>query len=509
MRSAADDPSAGGKRILRHATSAVLWSVLELLGNRVVGFVLTLIMTRLVAPDAFGVVAAGMTIITYLDTGLDLGAGAAVIYEQEEGVTRRVRTAVGMSLALSGALALIGVLCAPFVASFFHVPHDAGLFRLLFLVLPVRGVGHVGEAVLRRDLRFRARTLVGFARASVRMAVSVPLALAGKGALAIIVGYVVAEATSAILGWIVVGAVPVPAFDRLAAGSMVRFGSAVMSLRLLAEVGANADYLVVGNRLGATQLGFYSIAFRLPELIIGGALWVYSSIAFPIYSRARELGMDALRSAMLRALTLVTTFGFTTGVGLALVARDVVPFVFSPKWEPAVGPMQLIALALGAGAIGYASGDIFPAIGRPGLLLAVNAPLSAAGLLGFLLAAPHGIVVVASVHLVLNVVYGVVRMAIANRVLGTTMAQSVRAMAPALAMAGSMGLFGVVARVLTSPGTGALVIVALAGAAGGLAAFLVVGGAVRAEVVALARARRRPAPAGVEAPPGTASGGTT
>jgi len=107
---------------------------------------------------------------------------------------------------------------------------------------------------------------------------------------------------------------------------MLRFGAPVAALQLLAELAGNSDYLVVGHKLGSEALGFYSIAYRLPELLLSNVYWIFSSVAFPIFSKARTAGGAAFRGSMLKALRLITMFGFPVGVGLALVWFSATPY---------------------------------------------------------------------------------------------------------------------------------------------------------------------------------------
>jgi len=147
----------------------------------------------------------------------------------------------------------------------------------------------------------------------------------------------------------------------------------------------------------------------------------------------------------------------------------------------------LISLATGAGALGYASGDIFPAVGRPGTLLAVNAPVTVLQVVGFVVAAPHGIAAVAGVHLGINVAYGVARLALANRLVGSTWLANLAAMRPALCVAGSMAACAIPVRLVTPPGAWSLVAIVAAGSVGAAAGLAMSGRSNVADLVALAR----------------------
>jgi PST family polysaccharide transporter len=170
---------------------------------------------------------------------------------------------------------------------------------------------------------------------------------------------------------------------------------------------------------------------------------------------------------------MITLFSFPAGILLALAAGDVGNVVFSAKWAPAVGPMILISLMTAITSIGFASGDIFPAMGRPGTLLALNIPLTVLLVAGYVIAAPYGIVAVAVVHLVLAVVYQGARLVLVNSLLGTTMRQDLGAMWPGFcAVLGMAALAGPV-RLLVIPGALRLFLVLVTGIAGTVAGLAI------------------------------------
>lgn len=450
----------------------VVWSSLAWGSNRFVVFLLTLVLARLLVPEDFGVVVAGMTVITLLEVGLDLGVGSAVIYERDDGIDDRVRSAFGLNLLTSGAVTVLCIAAAPAVARFFGVT-DVALFRLLFCYPLLRGAGQVHDALLKRDLRFKQRMVVDVSRAATRVVVSIPLALAGFGAWSIVWGLLAAEAVGTAANWSLVRLRPRFRIDRETASSLLRFGLALVAARAVGTLQANADYLVVGNRLGLEALGYYSVAYRLPELLLANLYWVFTSVAFPVYARARRVGLAALRATALRALMLLSLFGFSVGTGLAIVARDAVLVLFSERWAPATAPMVLISLGIAAMAVAPACGDVAPAIGRPGLLLPLQIPAVLLAIAGFVLVADAGTTAVAAVHLVYGVGFACVHLAVAKRVLEARTMELLRALRP-----GVVASLGIVAaalpvRLALAPGLGTLLATVLAGLLGALAALAI------------------------------------
>jgi lipopolysaccharide exporter len=482
------DDAAAVQDLGRTAIKSLVWSGLGFGFTRIVVFITTLLLAKLLVPEDFGVVAAGLSVIAYLEIILDLGIGAAVIYEQEKGnSSSRLNTAFTLNLGICVILTGAGWLAAPWLALFFHTPGQEWIYRALFLFLLFRGVSQIHDAMLKRDLRYRRRAAVDISRGVARAVVSIPLALTGFGAWAIVAGVLTSEFSGSVLNWILVPFRPRLQLDRTAASTLLRFGAAVTALKVFGEIGLNADYLVVGNRLGPTALGYYNLAYRVPEMILGGAYWVFSSVAFPVYSKARSTIASDLGATMLRVLRLTCLFGFTGGVVLALSSRDVVTALLGSHWLPIVAPLAILSLTMGLEAIGYASGDIFPAVGRPGLLLAINIPLTFLLVGGFIIACTHGIAAVAAVHLTFTVLYGAFRLVLGCRLTQTPVSEGLSAMRPAVCAAAGIVALALPVRLLTESGALSLAAIVAASLVGGAIGLLVGGRDAISEIAVVAR----------------------
>lgn len=429
-----------------------LWTSLAWGSNRLVILGLTLVLARLLAPKDFGLVTAALTVIAVLDAALDLGVGAAVVASQEKDISEKTRIAFTLNVAISTVVAALGVVFSPLIASLFKASSDAELFALIFLYPLFRGAGQVNDAVLKRDLRYRRRTTVDLTRAGVRVVISLPLAFTIGGPLSIASGIILSELAAMLLLWVLVPIVPKWPQKLSAVSDLLRFGGQVAVIRILGSFRSTFDYIVVGTVIGATALGYYGMAYKLPELFIENVLWIFTSIALPAYARARTRGRLVVIGAMLRATQLLSLYGLSTGVALAVLARDAVPLVFSAQWDPAILPMMLISVSLGIMSIAWASGDAFAALGRPGTLVLLDVPATVLMAGAFLYAPRFGLMGVASVHLLFNVLYSLARMWLVHRTLGVSAKALVGAVLPGVAVAVSTAVCGFFVRSLVPSG---------------------------------------------------------
>ncbi len=469
------------------AAKGFLWAAISFGGNRLIVFASTLALAWILTPTQFGIVAAALTVVLLFEVALDLGLGSAVIYEQERGLTGRVQTAFTTNLGVAVVLAIAVAALAPWIAEFFGAPDQTLIFRSLGIFLLLRGLVQVPDAMLRRDLDFKARAAVELSRAVVRAGLAVGLAVNGFGAWAFIWGVLAGQFVGVVLTWVIVGFRPTFAFKRAIAAELLAFGLPVFGSRVVGAFLANSDYLVVGNRLGEEALATYQIAYRVPEVLIGAFLVIFARVAFPAFSQAREKGMEVLKQAMLRSYGLMSLYGFCIGLTLALAARDIIGLIVPSAYAGAALPMAFISLSGCALGLTFASGDIFPAVGKPGILLKINI-LQLIVLVGALIAAvPHGLAWVAFALLPVNIAYTIVRIVLADRLVGATFSESVRAMRPGWVAAAGLVVVGVPVWFFVGPGITSLVLLLLACAAGALAGLFVGSRSTFAEIYGLAK----------------------
>jgi lipopolysaccharide exporter len=462
-----DTPPHDGE-LKRTAVGGAGWEGLSLFAGKLLLLISTIALARLLAPSKFGVVALTLVFIQYADTVADLGVAEALIYLPP---SRRTNDAAfALSVAWSAILVITGVVAAPWVGRFFHEPDIVPMFRVLSVSLFLRGTAEVPEALLFKQLRWRRRLWAVLGRGFGQGLVSVLLATMGFGAWSIIIGYIIGDILWCLISWRVVDYRPGLGSWRLSrqdARALLAFGLPAAGTSLILVLLFNVDYLIVGRRLGPEALAFYTIGFRIPELVIIKVFYMLSRVAFTLYSRVRD-DATRLRRGYLTGLRIQAAYGMLTGVGLAMVAPMAVRIVFGPKWAPAVVPLE--ALSLYAAFRSLDAIDVYKGIGRPGLAVQMSLIRLAFVVPVLYVAAGHSISVVSWAQAVLSLAMALMMQAIASRVLGLRLRELAGALVPgmALGLGVAMGA-GTVRLLLSWPPPAELAAATLAGGTGALA----------------------------------------
>lgn len=454
------------------ASRGFLWANVGIFTRYVTALILAAVLARVLPTADYAVMVTLMLITFYFDNALDLGMGAALVYEQEDGVSERVQVAFTANVLLGLVLAVVAFLSAPVIADYFQQESFVGVFRSLAVIVVLSACTTVPWSLFMRNMDFRRRAVVEVARDLSRFGVTLVLALAGLGAWSIVIGLLVAYTVALVGTWSMLRFRPTFAWDTGIVKQLFAYAWRVAGNRFLGLLALNGDYFVVGNRRNDQYAGYYQ-AFRLPEFVMGAQLNGLSAVLFPMYSRIRTDGDEAIRDAMFKALRIVALFSFPVGIGLALVARDAFTVFYGTQNPAGIRTMEIISIAGAVTGLGFATGDLLMAINRPGVLLRLNAVMVPTMLVAMWFVAPSGIAWVAGVHLVIQVVFVTARQLIVDRIVKARGRAVLTCLLPGLAVAVGVAAAALPVRLLSGEGFVSLVAILAAGGSGGAVALAV------------------------------------
>jgi lipopolysaccharide exporter len=439
----------------RKATTGFLWAAASYAGGKVLVFLATLVLARLLVPGDFGLVAFALAVIYYLEYVTDLGLGAALIYRSDAEDPRVSSTAFWIGMLGAVVLFAASWLTAPLLGDVGPSHAVVPLFRVLALQFLFSALGKAHEYRLRRSLQFRRLFWPEFAGGLAKGVVSVALAVAGTGAWSLVIGQLVGTLSQSVGLWIVHPFRPGFRISGRHVAPMMRFGLGIVAVGLLGQGARNFDYVVVGAKLGAAALGVYYLAFRLPELVIVSGFQVANDVLFPLYARLRDgsvQGHDDLRRGYLQTIRLGAMVAWPAALGMAALALPLVLALYGERWRPAAAPLAFVAVWAGLASLASMPGAVFKALGRSWLLTATGIMQIAILFPAIWFAAPHGITAVAAVQVVEKTVSLALLGVVIGRVLGIPWYAAFTAGAPALGLSALMAAVLYALAAALSPG---------------------------------------------------------
>jgi lipopolysaccharide exporter len=478
--------SAPERAVATSAVRGMAWAYGSYAGGRALVLLSTVILARVLMPAEFGVVALALTFIVFLDTIRDVGLGQALIVVPDKRLGSAAQTAFVWSVVIG--LGLSALVAGP-AAGFFHEPQLHGLLAVLGLNFLLRSLGATHLALARRRLDFRSRTISELSDVSVRGTLSIALALSGFGPWSLVLGYLAGTISADIAIWTRVRWRPRAVITTKHLRTLLSFGGLLTLVDIGQAFAHEIDYLFVGRVLGAAPLGQYTIAFRLPELLIVNLSIVASTVLFPAYA---QLDRERLPRAFLVSLRYTALLVLPVAVGLGLLAQPVVLTLFGEQWRPAIGVMQVLCAYAVVVTLNIPAGTVYKVTGRAWILIAFTVPyvVILAAVLAIL--TPHGIIYVGATMAGMQAVFSAAGWVVAMRILDVRPRAVVGALAGPVAAAATMVVpLLLVERAIATPALALVAGVPLAGLSYAVGLRLFAGDAL-ARLTAVARGRPAP-----------------
>lgn len=301
------------------------------------------VMSRILTPRDFGLVSMVSAVTACLTMFSGLGLSAATIQRQDVD-HRQMSTLFWVNTALGAGMALMTAGIAPVVAWFYHDPR---LIRITIAVgsgYLIAGPGVQHQALLKRQMRFAAVTLIDAGACCVATVVGILLAWSGLGYWSLVLMQLAATLAGTVAAWMACGWRPGLPARRAGIRSMVVFGGNLTIFTFLNYIIRNCDNILIGWRWGPEALGFYSRAYQLLLLPIAQIVGPAGNVATPSLSRLQN---DPIRyrNYYIRALKVIAYVTMPAIVFAGIFSGEIVAVVLGPQWHMTSTIFSILAIS--------------------------------------------------------------------------------------------------------------------------------------------------------------------
>ena len=321
----------------------VAWTSLNQFFNTGFGFVIGVILARLLSPDDYGLLAMIAVFNAIAAAFMDCGFGSALIRKSD--LTENDNSTAFYFNIVAGVI-LYGIiwLIAPWVSVFYDKPILTPLLRVEALLLIFSSFKIVQNTQLSRALNFKSMTIISVISQVVSGIVAIVAAYHGLGVWSLVLQHIGASVLSLVLLWIISPWRPHGKWDNSSFSYLWGFGSKLLASSLLNTIYANIYPIVIGKLYSAADLGQYSRAkgyANLPSQTLTG---VIQQVTFPILSQIQE-DTERLGNSYRRMLRFTVFIVFPIMIGMAVLAHPLVIALVTDKWEQCVPYLQVICFS--------------------------------------------------------------------------------------------------------------------------------------------------------------------
>ncbi|MEO0322257.1 MAG: oligosaccharide flippase family protein [Myxococcota bacterium] len=338
------------------AGRAVVWIVLGFGGAQVLRLLSSLVLTRLLVPEVYGLMELVFAFIVALHLFSDFGLETAILQSRRGEETGFLNTAWTVGVARGLTLYVLCALGSGPVAAFYEEPE----LRTLLLVAGLTSIidGFCATSMKTEVRRLNQKAVISLELASqvVTVAVQIGVAYVEPSAWAIVFGGIAGAMVRLVGSHLYLDAIRHRFFiDRTALDEIVNLGRWIFLSTACTFVGTQADRILIGKLVDLTSLGLYAIATRLSSAVMALQTKLIHNIVFPVLNREKnkfEEGDEREVPVLLAAFDaarfkLDVTFCF--GCGLLLVgAPIVVDVLYDDRYLMAGHILSILSISLAA-----------------------------------------------------------------------------------------------------------------------------------------------------------------
>lgn len=343
---------------------AVKWNYIGTISRAAAQFVSLIALARLLGPEPTGLFGYAFMLISFTAVAAEMGLSAAMV--QAKTLSRAQLGSVAsrlilVAIGLSSGLYLISEWIA---ATLFNAPMATPVLQAMAPSLIVSALSIPPAAMLKRELKFRALTLIGLGSYIFGyILVGIGVAYAGGGVWSLVAAWYAQNISACI-------AMNISARGSLVWGNPLQlqklggFGGIIMVTYLFNWVIDNATHFVVGRVFGPASLGAYTVANNLVRTPAGHLVTNLQSVLFPASALAQD-NPEALRRAYLTALSGISLVSLPLFSGAAAASSLVVDALLGNKWVEAQPLFAPLALAMIPHCLMALAGPILGGKGEP------------------------------------------------------------------------------------------------------------------------------------------------
>lgn len=348
------------------AIRGAVWTIIGYGASQVARLISNIILTRLLVPEFFGLMAVVNTLLMGIELFSDLGIGQSIIQNKRGEEPEFFNTAWTLQITRGFWVWLICLLITYPAAKFYNEPRLLWLVPLMGLTSIILGFASPAPALLNRRMEVGKVIIFDFIVQILSLAVLITLAwwLRSLWAFAItgLVSGVIRVAGSYLL---IPERRPKFTWDKTVLKELLSFGRWMFLATALMFLAEQSDRLILGKLLSFKVVGVYTIAATLANMPREVIKTLSYRVIFPTISNQTDLPRETLRAKIVRQRRLIV---FACAVLLAILVNIgdfIIARLYDTRYADAIWMMPILSCGIWFSILYYTTSPALLAVGKP------------------------------------------------------------------------------------------------------------------------------------------------
>ena len=352
----------------KKVANATKWSSLTEITAKLIAPITTMVLARLLTPEAFGVVATVTMIISFTQIFSDAGFQKYLIqyeFENDDDKYKTTNVAFLTNLAISLILWGIIIVFRELLAKMVGNPGLGNAIAIACVSIPLAAFSSIQIALYKRSFDFKTLFYVRIAGILIPLVITIPLALYLKNYWALIIGTILVHTSNAIILTIKSKWKPNGYYSIKRLKKMLSFSSWVLFDTVLVWATSYIDIFIIGITFSEYYLGLYKTSITTVGQITAIITATIMPIMLPTLSRLQN-DKEELKKMVLKFQKMTSIILIPLGVGIFMFSDLITQILLGEQWTEASDFIGIWGL-MSAITIIFSrfSTIIYPAVGKP------------------------------------------------------------------------------------------------------------------------------------------------
>jgi lipopolysaccharide exporter len=356
----------GGESLKAKVFRGGAWIGTWTVGSQVVRFARNIFLTRLLAPEAFGMMAIVLSAASVFHTMTDIGVKEALVQNPRGTEKHFINAAWWLTLGRALLLFLVAFVSAPWVSRFYGNPELAALLRVAFIAVIFDGVLSSRAYVAMKEMKFGKWAAINHGGAICGVIVTIILAFFIRNVWALVIGSVAESAGSCILSYILSPHMPSFSWDTEAFQDLLRFAKGLFGLSFLNFIFARTDVFVLAKLFSPAALGLYVMAVYLAQTPSSFIMSLFGQTLLPTFAQIQD---DPQRTSriLLQITSATLLIGMPIVVFISFSGNSILRVFYGPRYGLASASLMVASFVALLNIVNGQITTVFYARGLPRL----------------------------------------------------------------------------------------------------------------------------------------------
>lgn len=329
------------------------WTVGGHVANQVLRLGGNLILTRLLFPEAFGLMAIVQSVLVGLALLSDVGIESSIIHNKRGHEPAFINTAWTMQVIQSVTIFFALWILAPFVASFYEQPILASLMPVVGFGAVLGGLASTKFALANRTLALKRYVLIDIGSYSFGLLVTIVWAWLDRSIWSLVWGGLTVPFVRTIASHLLLeGANNKFTWERESVKALFGFGQWVLVSSTLTFLAGEGNKLLLGTFLGVKLLAFYTLASTMSLVFWQIAQQLSQRVMFPAYSEVVRERPEQLRSVANRSRLFLIVPGWLIALFFVLWGDHFMGLLYDQRYIESGTMLRMLAMGSMVGVLG-------------------------------------------------------------------------------------------------------------------------------------------------------------